>query len=155
MLRLRRALTRGAVVTALWGVASAALTRVLMRAVALLTNGAPEFSWVGTVGIAVVYTAALLPGAVALAYSDGRWPYVVLGGGVALLAFEAVAIGTAETANASGMTAWRWAGLVAVLLVMAVVYAAQVILVHRGARAGRRLPTTTSRSAAAPSHPST
>ena len=145
--RFRGALIRGAVVAALWGVASAVLTRVLMRAVVLITQGTPDFSWVGTVGIAIVYVAALLPGAVALAYSDGRWPYLPFGGGIAFLAFEAVAIGAQETAHATGMSVWRWAGLVVVLIAMISVYAAQITLVHRGARAAVRLTTA--------SHPST
>jgi hypothetical protein len=108
-----------------------------MRVVVLVTEGTPGFSWVGTMGIAVVYVAALLPGAVALAYSAGRWPYLLFGGGIAFLVFEAVAIGVQETAHASGLAVWRWVALVVVLLAMAGVYAAQVALVHRGARAGR------------------
>jgi hypothetical protein len=144
--RFRQALIRGAVAAVLWGVASAVLTRVLMRAVVLITRGTPDFSWVGTVGIAIVYIAALLPGAVALAYSDGRWPYLLFGGGIAFLGFEAVAIGAQETAHATGLSVWRWAGLVVVLISMISVYAAQIALVHRGARAGVRLTTATQSS---------
>jgi hypothetical protein len=114
-----------------------------MRAVVLITEGSPGFSWAGTLGIAVVYLVALLPGAVALAYSDGRWPYFVFGGGIAFLAFEAVAIGTEETAQATGLSTWRWVCLVVVLMSMVTVYATQVALVHRAARAGRRLTTAT------------
>jgi hypothetical protein len=139
--RLLRAFVRGAVAAAVWGLLSALLTRALMRAVVLVTEGTPEFSWAGTAGIALVYTVALLPGAVALAYSDRRWPYLLFGGGVALLAFEAVAIGIQETAHATALVTWRWVGLVVVLVAMIGVYAAQIALVHRGARAGRRLTT--------------
>src|SRR3954465_7724126 len=110
-----------------------------MRAVVLLTEGTPQFSWAGTLGIAIVYVVALLPGAVALAYSDGRWPYLVFGGGIAFLAFEAVAIGAQETAHATGLSVWRWVVLVVVLAAMIGVYATQMALVHRGARAGARL----------------
>ena len=137
--RLCQAFVRGAVVTGVWGLLSALVTRGLMRAVVLVTEGTPGFSWVGTLGIAVVYFATLLPGAVALAYSPGRWPYLLFGGGIAFLVFEAVAIGVQETAHASDLAIWRWAALVVVLLSMVGVYAAQIALVHRGARAGRRL----------------
>jgi hypothetical protein len=140
--RLSRAFLRGAVVAGVWGLLSAAVTRALMRAVVLVTEGTPGFSWAGTLGIAIVYIVVLLPGAVALAYSDGRWPYLVYGGGIAFLAFEAVAIGRQETAHVTGLSTWRWAGLVVILLSMVSVYVAQIMLVHRGARAGRRLTTT-------------
>jgi hypothetical protein len=139
--RLLRALIRGAVAAGFWGLLSALLTRALMRAVVLITEGTPEFSWTGTLGIAIFYVVALLPGAVALAYSDGRWPYLLFGAGIALLALQAVAIGTQETAQATGLSLWRWALLALILLTMLCVYAAQVALVHRAARAGKRLRT--------------
>jgi hypothetical protein len=140
--RLRRAILRGAVVAGVWGLLSALLTRVLMRAVVLITEGTPDFSWVGSLGIAIVYIAALLPGAAALAYSDGRWPYLVFIAGSAFLAFEAVAIAIQETAHATGLSGWRLTALVVVLTSMIGVYAAQIALVHRGARAGGRLRTS-------------
>jgi hypothetical protein len=144
--RLGGAILRGAVVAGVWGLLSALLTRVLMRAVVLVTEGTPEFSWAGTLGIGIVYIAALLPGAVALAYSDGRWPYLLFGAGIAFLALEAVSIGAQETAHATGLSAWRWVGLVVVLLLMIGVYAAQIALVHRGARAGGRRTIAAQRS---------
>jgi hypothetical protein len=88
--------------------------------------------------IAVVYVAALLPGAVALAYSAGRWPWVLFGGGIAFLAYGAVLTGLEETAHTGGLTAWRWAGLTTVLTAMVCVYAAQVVLVHRAVRGRAR-----------------
>ncbi|MCZ2841701.1 hypothetical protein O2W19_07695 [Modestobacter sp. VKM Ac-2980] len=105
-----------------------------MRAIALVTNGAAEFSWVGTAGITVFYVVVLLPGAIALAYRPGRLASVVFAAGVVFLAFEVLAIGIADvSAHAEGLTLWRWAGVAALAVAMLAVYAAQVTLVHRGA----------------------
>ena len=57
-----------------------------MRTVALITNGPPGFTWFGSLVIAVSYIAALLPGAIALAYTARRWPWILFGGGIAFLA---------------------------------------------------------------------
>jgi hypothetical protein len=138
--RLWQAVFRGARAAVLWGLVSAALTRVLMRAVTLVTEGPAQFTWAGTMVIAVVYVAALLPGAVALAYSAGRWPWVLFGGGVAFLAYRAAVTGLEEIAHAGGLTAWRWAGLTTLLTAMVCVYAAQVVLVHRAVRGRARTP---------------
>jgi hypothetical protein len=121
-----RAVRRGAVAAALAGVASAAVTRVLMRAVALLTSEPTNFSVGGSAGIALIYTVALLPGCIALAFSSRWWPWLVLAAGAALLLFEAVAIGVEETAAATDMTAPRSVGLGIVLLGMAATYALQI-----------------------------
>lgn len=75
--RLWQAACRGAAAAGLWGLVSAAITRVQMRAVTLVTEGPAQFTWAGTMLIAVVYVATLFPGAVALAYSAGRWPLAV------------------------------------------------------------------------------
>ncbi|MCZ2824200.1 MULTISPECIES: hypothetical protein [unclassified Modestobacter] len=132
--RLGRATARGTAVAAVWGIASAALTRLLMRAIALVTDGATEFSWVGTVGITVFYVVVLLPGAIALAYEPGRLASVLFAAGVAFLAFEVLAIGISDVAaHAEGLTPWRWAGVAALAVAMVAVYAAHVTLVHRGA----------------------
>jgi hypothetical protein len=108
-----------------------------MRAVALVANEEPEFHWAGLAFIAGLYIATLLPGAVALAYSTAGWPWIPFGGGVAFLAYGAVVIGGAETANAQNMTAWRWVLLFSLLTAMLAVYAAQVVLVYRSSRRGR------------------
>ena len=138
--RLWQAVSRGDRAAVLWGLISAALTRVLMRAVTLISEGSPQFTWAGTMVIAVVYVAALLPGAVALAYSAGRWPWILFGGGIAFLAYRAVLTGLEETAHAGGLTAWRWAGLTTLLTAMVCVYAAQVVVVHRAVRGWARTP---------------
>lgn len=132
--RLGRAVLGGFAAAAVWGVASAAVTRVLMRGITLTVGGTPGFSWVGTLGIAFVYVLALLPGAVALACSSRRWPVLLLGAGAAFLLFQAVAIGTQETVAAADLTTAEWAGLAALLAAMALTYAAQFVLVYRTAR---------------------
>ena len=136
--RVLRAVARGTAAAVVWGLLSAAITRVLMRVVTLLTRGTPDFTWFGTFGIAVIYVAALTPGAIALAYSRTRWSWLLFGGGVAFLAYGAVVIGVEETSHAQGLSAWRWAGLIAVLLTMLTVYTAQVLLVHRSVRTSGR-----------------
>jgi hypothetical protein len=140
--RLLRAVARGVAAAAVWGVLGAAITRVQMRTVTVLTHGTPDFTWFGTIGIAVIYVAALTPGAIALAYSGGRWSRILFGGGIAFLAYGALAIGIDETAHAHGLTVWRWAGLIAVLLTMLAVYTAQVLLVYRTVRAPQRAVAT-------------
>ena len=138
--RLWQAVSRAARAAVLWGLISAALTRVLMRAVTLISEGSPQFTWAGTMVIAVVYVAALLPGAVALAYSAGRWPWILFGGGIAFLAYRAVLTGLEGTAHTGGLTTWRWAALATVLTAMVCVYEAQVVLLHRAVRGRARTP---------------
>ena len=130
------AATRGLAAAAVPGAVSAVVTRVLMRAVTLLTNGEPEFSPGGLLFIAAFYVLVLLPGCVALAYSRGRWPWVLLGAGVVVLVFEAVNIGVQETTDTAAMTGGRWVGLSLVLLAMLATYAAQVLVAARWARHG-------------------
>lgn len=118
------------------GVVSAVVTRGLMRAVTLLTNGDPAFDPGGLLLIAVFYVVMLLPGCVALACSPARWPWWLFITGVAVLAFEAVVIGLQETAGTHDMSTGRWIGLMLVLLTMLATYAAQVLVAARWARRG-------------------
>ena len=53
--RLLMAVRTGAAAATLWGLASAVLTRALMRTVTLITDGTPGFTWFGSFGIAVVH----------------------------------------------------------------------------------------------------
>ena len=116
------------------GFVSAIVTRVLMRAVAILTNSETEFHAGAMLLIALSYTVALLPGCLALAYSRGRWPWLLLGAGTALLGMQAVAIGLDETSDAAGMTPVQQIGLAPVLIAMLATYAAQVVIAARWAR---------------------
>jgi hypothetical protein len=139
MRQLMRQLWTGIAAATVAGLLSAVITRLLMRAVAHLVNGIPQFSLGGSAFIALVYIVCLLPGCLALTYSRARWPWILFSGGCALLIFEAVAIGLGETRAAHDMTAGRWLLLVVVLTVMAATYAAQFILAARWAR---RSPAT-------------
>jgi hypothetical protein len=135
--RLLRALRAGAVAAALGGLVNAALTRVLMRVVRLLTDQQPEFTVGGTVGIAVFYVVLLLPGAVLLAYGARRAGWVLYAAGVGLLVFVAVGIGLQETEQVPGLSVGRWVLLLLTLAAMVFLYAAQVVVVARSAlRAG-------------------
>jgi hypothetical protein len=51
--------------------------RLLMRAVAHVVNGIPQFSLGGSAVIALVYIVCLLPGCLALACTRARWPWVL------------------------------------------------------------------------------
>ena len=121
-----RSVRAGTMAAALAGVASAVVTRALMTAVALPIHEPTHFSVGGSAGIALIYTVALLPGCIALAFSPRWWPWIIFGAGAALLIFSAVSIGVQETAAASDMTAARLIGLGIVLLAMAGAYALQI-----------------------------
>lgn len=126
--------TTGVAAAAVTGLVSAIITRILMRVIALMVNTDSHFSLEGSSGIALIYIALLLPGCLALAYTRTRWPWILFGAGVAVLMFEAVAIGLQETAAANDMTVVRWFGLVLVLMLTVAVYCAHVILAARLAR---------------------
>lgn len=131
-----RPVITGIAAAAVPGAVSAVVTRVLMRVVSAVANTEPEFTLVGSVGIAVIYIAFLLPGCVALAWSRARWPWLLFAGGAGVLMFEAVAIGVAETSSAHAMTPSRWGLLVLVLGAMLATYAAHFAVAARWARQG-------------------
>ena len=122
------------VAAAVPGFASAIVTRVLMRAVAILTNDETDFNADALLFIGFVYTVALLPGCLALAYSRAGWPWLLVAAGTAFLALAAVGIGLDETSDATGMTAAQRVGLALVLIAMLATYAAQVLFAVRWAR---------------------
>jgi hypothetical protein len=136
IVRIGRAVLAGCAAAAIAGVMSAAVTRALMRAVALLIREPSSFSLGGSAGIALIYTVALLPGCIALAFSPRRWPWIVLGAGAALLIFEAGAIGVQESTAARDVTGVRIVGLGLALLGMAVVYVLQIRTAARLSRRG-------------------
>ena len=123
---------------ALAGLASAVLTRLLMRVVEVLTNGTPHFSLGGLVAISSFYVLCLLPGCIALAAFRGRparrWSWALFVAGSALLGFMAVNIGVQETNDTNGMTPTRWLALAITLVAMVLIYAAQVAAAARWAR---------------------
>jgi hypothetical protein len=134
MRQLVRQLWTGVAAATVAGLLSAVITRLLMRAVAHVVNGIPQFSLGGSAFIALVYIVCLLPGCLALACTRARWPWLLFLGGSAFLIFEAVAIGLGETSAAHDMTAGRWLLLVVVLTAMAATYATQFVVAARWAR---------------------
>ena len=130
------AIGRGLAAAAVPALLSAAITRVLMRLVALLVNTETHFDPLALFGIFVVYSLLLMPGCLALALNGSRWPWLLFGAGWAVLLFEGVAIGLEETSTAQEMTPLHWLGLSLLLLVMAAAYAGQGILSAHWARRG-------------------
>ena len=63
MRQLMRQLWTGIAAATVAGLLSAVITRLLMRAVAHLVNGIPQFSLGGSAFIALVYIVCLLPAA--------------------------------------------------------------------------------------------
>ena len=105
--RLLKAVPAGGTAALLWGLAAALVCRLLMRAIAEVTSTAPGFSPGGTAFNAIFFIVLALPGAIAVPYSRSRWPWLVLGTGLGLLAVQAVGIGA--EAGLIGRTARRWA----------------------------------------------
>lgn len=148
------AVGRGLAAAAFPALLSAAVTRVLMRIVALTVGTDTHFAPFALLGIFAIYTLLLLPGCLALALSRSRWPWLLFAAGWAVLLFEGVAIGLDETSSAQDLSPMRWVGLSLLLLVMAAVYAGQGILAARWARHGvpwRRGRPWSARGAARPS----
>ncbi len=132
--RLLGAVVAGGAAALLWGLAAALVFRLLMRVVAEVTSTAPTFSLGGTAFIAVFFVLLALPGAIALAYSRGRWPWLVLGTGLGLLAVQAVGVGSSDLGVTHHLTTGEWVLLGAVFMAMAGVIGAEAVLISRTAR---------------------
>jgi hypothetical protein len=85
MRQLMRQLWTGIAAATVAGLLSAVITRLLMRTVAHLVNGIPQFSLAGSAFIALVYIVCLLPGCLALAYPRARWPWILFFGRLCLI----------------------------------------------------------------------
>jgi hypothetical protein len=132
--RLLRAVLAGGAAALLWGLAAALVFRLLMRVVAEVTSTATTFSLGGTAFIAVFFVLLALPGAIALACSRGRWPWLVLGTGLGLLAVQAVGVGSSDLGVTHHLTTGEWALLTAIFVAMAGVIGAEAVLIGRTAR---------------------
>jgi hypothetical protein len=132
--RLARAVLNGGAAALLWGVAAGLAARLVMRLIAEVTSTATSFSVSGTALIVTFFVALPLPGAVAMAWSRDRWPWLVLGAGVVLLAVQAVGIGSSDLGVTHHLTAVDWVLIGLLLTAMAGVIAAQGVLVARTAR---------------------
>jgi hypothetical protein len=142
--RVLRAVLAGGAAALLWGLAAALVFRLLMRVVAEVTSTAPTFSLGGTVFIAVFFVVLALPGAVALACSRGRWPWLVLGTGLGLLVVQAVGVGSSDLGVTHHLTTGEWVLLGAVFAAMAGVVVAEAWLIARTARRWAADPTPAS-----------
>ena len=138
--RLLRAVIAGGTAVLLWGLAAALVFRLLMRAVAEVTSTAPTSSLGGTAFIAVFFVLLALPGAIALACSRSRWPWLVLATCLGLLAVQAVGIGASDLGGTHHLTTGEWVLLAAIFVAMAGVIAAEAVLIGRTARRWARDP---------------
>lgn len=82
--------------------------RVMMRLVALSAGLTPQFSWVGTLGVAIIFSGAALPGAVVAAAWTGRGRWLVSAAGAAFLCIPATGIAAGELGSTDGYSAVRW-----------------------------------------------
>jgi hypothetical protein len=89
------------------GVLVGAVSRLLMALVALAGSGHSELTWAGSAGIALIYAAFMLPGALlAVFVRRGRW--ALLAAGAAALLFPAVGVAGDEIGSTGGFSALTW-----------------------------------------------
>jgi len=136
--RLVRAVGRGVAAALLAGLVGAALTRGVMRLVMLVAGGTTTFSWTGTAFIALFYVVFLTPGAIALAWSRGRWPLVLFVVGAVAIPVQAAGIATTDLEAVGPFSTEEWAVLVPLFVAMAAAYALQAVIAYRVARPRRR-----------------
>jgi hypothetical protein len=129
-----RALARGAAAAVAGGLVGAALTRGLMRAIMLVADGDPRFTWSGLAFIALFYVVFLLPGAVALAWTRARWPVFLFGAGAVAIPVQATGIATTDLEAVGPFSSGQWAVLVVLFVAMAAVYVLQAAIAYRIAR---------------------
>ena len=112
----------GAVVA---GVILGALSRVFMRLLTLAAGGEPGFSWPGTIFIVLIYVVAVVPAAVAAAFTVRWWRWLAAAAGAMFLMVPAVSVFSEEIGDVQGVSAVAWVGLVAAsVAVFATVFAA-------------------------------
>jgi hypothetical protein len=136
--RLMRAVVRGVGAAVIAGVVGAALTRGLMRAVILVADGDPQFTWAGTAFIALFYVVFLTPGAIALAWSRSRWPLFLFGAGAVAIPVQAAGIARTDLEAVGSLSTGQWTVLVVLFVGMAASYTVQAVIAYRVARSGRR-----------------
>ena len=138
--RLLRAVGRGVAAAVIGGLVGTALTRGLMRAVILVAGGNPQFTWAGSAFIALFYIVFLTPGAIALAWSRGRWPLFVFGAGAVAIPVQAAGIATTDLEGLGPFSPGQWTVLVVLFVGMAAACAVQALIAYRVARGGARHP---------------
>ncbi|WP_043501366.1 hypothetical protein [Georgenia sp. SUBG003] len=132
------------------GVLAGGAARVLMRMLAVLSGDTPRFSAGGTLGVLLIFSLVMLPGAVARALGRRRSGTVLLALGAALLLFQSVSIPLQE--DRAGLVPAGPAVMAFTLLVLLAfpaVIAAQTVATSRLAVAlARRLTVPTAEPAA-------
>lgn len=117
------------------GVVVGVVSRVLMRVVTLAAGNEGGFSWIDSVGILIIYAAAMLPGALTAAATTRRLRWVVAAAGSVFLMGPAVGIASEEIGGTGGLSLLRWIGLsaasLAVFATIAVLPIVTVWLVDR------------------------
>jgi hypothetical protein len=116
------------------GVIAALPARLLMRIVALSAGQQTHFSWGATLGIALIFGIAMIPGALLSAATrrHRRWLLFL---GALLLFIPATGVASDELGATSGFTIWNWAG---VFVSGAGVYCCIVVMPFLAARLIRR-----------------
>lgn len=83
--RVVAVLARGVGLALLVGALGGLAARLLMRFFAVALGHETGFSWPGTIGVVMVYTVAMVPGALAVAATRRRWRWLPLTLGVLFL----------------------------------------------------------------------
>jgi hypothetical protein len=86
------------------------------------------------------YIVFLTPGAIALAWSRGRWPLFVFGAGAVAIPIQAVGIATTDLDGLGSFGSGQWTVLVVLFVGMAAAYTVQAVIAYRVARGGARHP---------------
>lgn len=93
------------------GLVTAVPARMLMRLVALAAGHETHFSWVNSIGIAVVFGLAMIPGAL-LAAATRRHQRWLLFAGALLLFVPATGVASEELSDTASFTLANWVGVV-------------------------------------------
>jgi hypothetical protein len=109
-----------------------------MRVIMVVAGGTTTFTWGGLAFIGLFYVVFLLPGAIALAWSRGRWPLFVFGAGALAIPVQASGIATTDLAAVGPLSAGQWVALSVMFLGMAAVYVLQAAIAYRIARSAGR-----------------
>jgi hypothetical protein len=114
------------------GVLAGAVSRALMRVVALAAGEAGAFSWAGTLAILVVFVAAMLPGSLVAAFTTWRGRWLPLAAGALFLFVPATGIASTEIGgSASGFSPVQWLGVAGAGLGVYLLIAAMPLVVLR------------------------
>jgi hypothetical protein len=112
-------------------VLAGAVSRVLMRVVALAAGEAGAFSWAGTLSILAVFAAAMLPGSLIAAVTTWRRRWLPLAAGALFLFVPATGIASTEIGSTSGFSPAQWLGIAGAGLGVYLLIAAMPLLTLR------------------------